>query len=109
MFIKINWCEAKWFFQKIFRGYSDPEIWGLCDTLSRWLLPRLDAFIKSRPHGWNDQTCKSYAEYMQNLKDVRWAISAIAQEDGGGPIRGDLKRYDRVLKMPLSILLGLWD
>lgn len=39
-------CEAKWFFQRHFRGYDDLEIWNLDDAFYKWLLIRLKVFAK---------------------------------------------------------------
>lgn len=36
--------NLKWKTQKIFRGYSDIEMWNLDDTISKWIVPKLKTF-----------------------------------------------------------------
>lgn len=38
--------KIKWFFQKLFRGFSDDELWNLDNTIAKWILPRLKRFKK---------------------------------------------------------------
>lgn len=41
----------KWKFQRLFRGYSDCDLWGLPEHFSKFLLKRLKAFRKMEKHG----------------------------------------------------------
>lgn len=38
--------NIKWFFQKLFKGYSDSELWNFDYTMAKWILPRLKRFKK---------------------------------------------------------------
>ena len=44
--IKDGLKHLKWKIQKIFRGYSDIEMWNLDDTISKWIVPKLKEFKK---------------------------------------------------------------
>ena len=64
--------DVKWFFQKLFRGYSDIEIWNLGDTLARFAEPRLKKFM--------DETCgfpPDYATFEDWKADLEKMLSAI--------------------------------
>ena len=41
----------KHFIQKIFRGYSDQDLWALDTTMKKFILPRLKAFKKMNRYG----------------------------------------------------------
>lgn len=43
-----NTCFAvKYFFQRLFRGYDDTELWNLDEAFYKWIRLRLQAFIKA--------------------------------------------------------------
>lgn len=39
-------CRIKWKFQRMFRGYSDYEVWNLGCASAKYILPRLKAFAE---------------------------------------------------------------
>lgn len=39
-------CGVKWKFQRMFRGYSDNEVWNLGWAAAKYVLPRLKAFAE---------------------------------------------------------------
>lgn len=43
--------EVKYFFQRLFRGYSDPEVFGCYSYLAKFIYPRIKAFVESDKHG----------------------------------------------------------
>ena len=44
--------RAKWFYQKLTRGYSDRDLWSLDCTFTDFILPRLKSFRKSKLNGY---------------------------------------------------------
>ena len=65
-------CDVRWFFQKLFRGYSDIEIWNLDDTLARFVEPRLKKFM--------DETCgfpPDYATFEDWKADLEKMLAAV--------------------------------
>lgn len=46
------WKKAWWWVQRLFRGYSDCDIWGLNTHLAELLIPRLKALRNLPPHGF---------------------------------------------------------
>lgn len=51
--------NLKWKLQKIFRGYSDIEMWNLDDTISKWIVPKLKEFKK---------TAQGYPAYLNSFE-----------------------------------------
>jgi len=43
--------KIKWFFQRLFRGYSDPDVWSFYDHMVAYALPRLEK-LKEIQHGY---------------------------------------------------------
>lgn len=72
--------EVKWFFQKLFRGYSDVEIWNLETSLSRPILKKLKAFKNSNRHGYpKDLT----PELWESILDEMINGFTFLYEEGG--------------------------
>lgn len=49
--------KIRWFLQKLFRGYSDPEVWDLQWHTAKYVLPRLKKLRKIR-HGFPAMLCE---------------------------------------------------
>ena len=60
---------VKWFIQKIFRGYSDPEVWDLSGTTAKFLLPRLKC-LRGMKHGYPFML--SPAEWNKIIGKIIW-------------------------------------
>ena len=117
-------CDVRWFFQKLFRGYSDIEIWNLGQTLAKFAKPRLKKFM--------DETCGFPPDYAtfedwkadleKMLVGVTWAEhydefeDKIIEECGGYNVKDKngktmwiekIKEKDREAREGLE-LLGKW-
>lgn len=110
------WHNIKWFFQKLRRGYSDPEIWNLGDTLAKYIKPRLKEFIKQTnayPYEY-----ESFEKYMDDLKRLYEAVCWFAEYDKTEEEyhqRDDLKTHHEKTKFYESelnkyghLLLQMW-
>lgn len=85
--IKDSWNACKWFFQRIFRGYSDPEVWDLYFHNAKWLIPRLRK-LKEIGHGFpamlstKDKTEEESArEWTSILDKMISAFEFMVSED----------------------------
>ena len=55
-----------WFFQRLFRGYSDPEWWDFYGHLSRYAIPRLQKLRENR-HGY-----PAGLGYLEDDKEIHY-------------------------------------
>jgi len=101
--------QVKWFFQRLFRGWSDDQIWGLGDMVCRFVLPRLKAFNKSKRHGY-PADLKNQKQWTGYLKEMEWALATLKEDDSS--LWGNKKaraRLDRGLALCGKYLFTLWD
>jgi len=64
--------NIKWWFQKVFRGWSDPETWELGFTIAKFIRPRLKQFIEETQAYPPDYD--SFEDYIKDLRDLYDAI-----------------------------------
>ena len=100
----------KWFFQKIFRGYSDPEIWGLDYTIAKFIYPRLRIF-KQHLHGYpSDLDERKWAEILDK---ILWAMKFIMDDEDYPHHIEDMEECERKCDAGCKLLgqhfRGLWD
>jgi hypothetical protein len=69
-----------WHDQKIVRGYSDPDIWGLNECLTRFILPRLIAFRDQNFHGV-PLGVESEEEWKEVLDKIILAFDLMRKDD----------------------------
>lgn len=73
--------EVKKVKDKIFRGYSDEEVWGTSYSIAKVVLPRLKRFKESKrtgyPYGENDK------EWEKKLDKMIWAFELFIEEEEG--------------------------
>ena len=109
--ITIDFGEIKWAFQKLFRGYSDIELWGLTDTIYLWLYPRLKAFRRMKRHGHPANITPQ--EWEKFLKRSQKAIEAYCGDNEyrgfKQPLKFDWKKNDKELKEFWERIDELWD
>ena len=77
--IKYGFRQCKWFFQRVFRGYSDDELWNLDYTIAKWILPRLKAFKKDNI-GWPVHF-DSFTEWTKTIDEMIWSFDFIVNQD----------------------------
>lgn len=78
-FFREVWFNIKSFFQKIFRGYSNDELWNLDNTIAKWILPRLKAFKKDSIAFPAD--LDSPDEWDEILDKMIWSFDYITNQD----------------------------
>ena len=64
--------SVKMWFQKVFRGYSDSEIWNLDDTIVEYVLPKLKLFRKQTI--CYPPNLESFEEWENILDEIIWAF-----------------------------------
>ena len=63
-----DWLQSrKWRIQKKRRGWSDPELWNLDDTVSKWIVPRLKAF-QAETEGCPPDT--DFVDWMLEIREM---------------------------------------
>ena len=80
--------KIRWFLQKLFRGYSDPEVWDLQWHTAKYVLPRLKKLRKIR-HGFPAMLCEEgkteeesdKEDFMRNFIQVDPVRRAAAEEE----------------------------
>lgn len=101
--------KTRYFFQRLFRGWSDDQLWSLGYVFVRFVLPRLHAFIENGPHGYPSDL-QSQKQWMHYLKEMEWALEALKRDDWD--IWKDKKmvaRLDRGLDLCGKYIFTLWD
>ena len=73
--------DIKYFFQKLFRGSSDLDLWNLKDHLSEIILKKLILFKSMKRHGHPNKISAEYWEVI--LDDMIYSFKALSQVDLG--------------------------
>jgi len=58
--------------QRIERGFDDSETWSLCDTITCFIIPRLERFIE----------INSNNRYIEKYEKILVALKLIERDDG---------------------------
>ena len=77
-----NWfetafLEVKWFFQRLFRGYSDYDLIDYGEFACQKLLPSLKAWVAHERHGY-PSSFKDMEEWNEVLGKILWAVEETA-------------------------------
>jgi len=86
--MKEIYYQIKWFFQRIFRGYSDPEWWDLDYALARWIIPRLEHLRKHSTgfppdlgeHTWDNILMDMLLAFKVIKKYGRWSNEELVEK-----------------------------
>lgn len=73
--------KIKWFFQRLFRGYSDCDLWNLDYHLAKIILKRLKAFKKMERKGI-PSTLNSFDEWNKILDKMIFSFEFIRSDYG---------------------------
>ena len=76
-FVRLVFNHIKWFFQRLYRGWDERNLWSLDVALAKWLLPQLEAFRKNLhgyPHGITER------EWDKILDKIIWSFSYVADK-----------------------------
>jgi hypothetical protein len=71
--------RLKYFFEKLFRGYSDYDLIDCNKLIARKVLPPLKAWVKSKRYGY-PQGLKSKEEWDAILQKILWSLEELATE-----------------------------
>lgn len=114
-FIKFHKKDIYWFFQKIFRGYSDVDKWNMDHFLAKKILKYLVIFRRSKRCGYHGEF-NSMEEWNAVLDKMIWSMHQTAK---GFPLeesafiqnKGDeyYKRVQEGNELFGKYFNGLWD
>ena len=71
--------HIKWFFQRIFRGYSDYDFWDFGEFACRKILPYLKKWVAMERHGYPEDV-GSFEEWNKILDEIVWAVEETATQ-----------------------------
>ena len=101
----------KHFFQKLFRGYSDAELWDIGNALYLWLYPRLKAYRRMKRHGV--PMLLTSASWEAFLKRSQKALESYLSNEGykgfKQPLKYDYNKTTAELKDLIAHIDDLWD
>lgn len=113
--------RVKWFFQKVFLGYSNADLWSLDYHLSKIILPRLIAFKKMNRMGVPGDLCvepqedKDFKESQKQweiiLDSMIEAFTLIVKDEFKDykDLQEQTKKIETGLNNFASHFRGLWD
>lgn len=105
-------------FQRIFRGYSDDEVWDLGFATLFWMLPRLKAYRKSMRGFPVQLTADQWEDYVDKLIHAITLLKAdndmkLPPDEFGKPRYGLTKEEHAQVDEALNLLgfwiLAIWD
>lgn len=76
--------EARFLYQRLTRGYDDRDVWDVSEGLTRFLRPRLKAYIKwQSEHGMHvpQDFQKDPAAWLNVLSKIDFALDIIDKGD----------------------------
>lgn len=98
--------KIKWFSQKLFRGWSDPELWDLGNTITRFALPRLKAFKENCKHSY-PASVKSEKEWYKIINEMIWGLEKTLADV---PLKKkELNRMETAMALVGKYLFTMWD
>lgn len=68
--------HIKWFFQRVFRGWDNRNLWALDCSIVKWLLPQLIAFRNLPPHG-HPCDLKCMEDWLYIIDKMIWSFKWI--------------------------------
>ena len=101
--------RIKMFLQKIFRGYSDEEIWNLNAHAALWILKRLIVFrnmdrISTAWH-FEEKRPLTLEEWNAIIDEMIYYLLVVADEI----YDIDLERYHKAKDLFAKYFIALWD
>jgi hypothetical protein len=101
----------KHFFQRLFRGFSDAELWDLGDAFYQWLYPRLKAYWAMKRH--TTPLDMKPADWERFLARSQKALETYLGDNGylrfKRPLRVDHKQLYAELDELRQKLPEIWD
>ena len=105
--------DIKWFFQRLFRGYSDNETWNIDITVCQYMLPRLKALLDRRS---DPRTCishpgelKSPMEWDKILNKILFSVEMTANDNKDEPTRQQTYLILEGFELMGKYFTHLWD
>ncbi len=98
--------KIKWMFQKLFKGYSDEDLFDLGWTISKWILPRLKAFKKCP--GGQPYPFKNEKEWIQCIDKMIIGFEIFVDDEWFGN-KKLTEEKDEGIKLFAKYLGCLWN
>lgn len=84
--------NIKWFFQRLFRGYTDIDFADLGIYICKKTLPILKAWINSERHGFPEEF-GTKEKWDETLKEILWAVNETANNTEEDLLFVQARRY----------------
>lgn len=78
-FFRKIFLHVKWFFQRVFRGYSDYDLIDYGEFVCKKILPSLKAWIAHERYGY-PESAGSLENWNKILNEILWAVEETATE-----------------------------
>ena len=120
----------KWRTQRLFRGYSDCDLWGLDEHLAKLIVKRLKAFRKIKRHGipcdfakgdsdedfekglikWEEIIDEMIWTFEYVINDYCFGVDEVFEPKYNKEKAEELgKRYEKGIKLFAKYFSNLWD
>lgn len=102
--------SIKFFFQKLFYGYSEKDLWGLDYHLAKLILPRLKAFYNMEKFGHPMEFTEE--EWDAALNKMIYSFEMIIEEEENfeeGVDEIDWRKVQEGLELFGKYYCDLWD
>jgi len=104
--VKYKILDLKYPLQKIFRGYSDIEVWNLYFHTAKYILPRLIRLY----HNFNSYpTGLTPRQWREILNDMIYSFNYIIEQEKDTTYPVNNKKFTKGLKLFAKYYIDLWD
>ena len=115
--IKLEPVRIKWFFQRLFRGYDDTDLWGLDTWIIKKIRKPFKAFVRKGTMSYPSSLAPK--KWDEILKQIEEAIDLYYEEEieliiDWGKISGDQfaernKKKQKGMELFGKYFFNLWD
>lgn len=112
LFRDVHWnrCderEYEWYLQRKTRGFDDTQLWGLYDSIARFILPRLRQF-KGCHAGWPASlTEKKWEKVLDDM--IKFFEFVVSDDTWHTPGTPEAIEYERCRKAFVKHFFSLWS
>ena len=99
--------KIKWILQKIFRGYSEEDIFDVGWTIAKFIVPRLKAY-RECPGGYC-YPFKNEEEWVECIDKMIRAFEIVIEDDFYGTLDEEEKEKKEGLELFSKYLEALWN
>lgn len=111
--------NIKWFFQRVFRGYSDYDMMDYDRFACRKILPSLKYWALEKKHIGFPESAGSHEGWQKILEEIVWAVEecayskeenkAMDENAGYEKLREIWARQEKGLRLFGEYLPAMWD